>query len=72
MLLLGLRVRFWRILGEAIERHKTAMLLVSAKCGHDVLRMLVNTPGVHGGGGMPHRIMVVSGPASLSRITGAG
>ena len=43
------------------------------QCGDDVLRMLVTGgPPVRGGGGMPQRIIVISVPASVLRITGAG
>ena len=43
------------------------------QCGDDVLRMLVTgAPGVRGGGGIPHRIITISRPPSLLRITGAG
>jgi len=43
------------------------------QCGDDVLRMLVTGgPPVRGGGGMPQRIVTISVPASVLRITGAG
>jgi hypothetical protein len=43
------------------------------QCGEDVLRMLVTGgPPVRGGDGIPHRIMVISVPASVLRTTGAG
>ena len=43
------------------------------QCGEEVLRMFVTGgPPVRGGGGMPHRINVISVPASVLRITGAG
>jgi hypothetical protein len=41
--------------------------------GDEVLRMFVTGgPPVRGGGGMPHRIIVISVPPSVLRITGAG
>src|SRR3974390_2325854 len=43
------------------------------QCGEVVLRMLVTGgPPVRGGGGMPQRMVTISVPASLLRITGAG
>jgi hypothetical protein len=43
------------------------------QCGDDVLRTLVTGgPPVRGGGGTPHRIRVISVPASVLRTTGAG
>src|ERR1700746_555146 len=43
------------------------------QCGEDVLRMLVTGgPPVRGGGGMPQRIVTISVPVSVLRITGAG
>ena len=43
------------------------------KCGDDVLRMFVTGgPPVRGGGGMPHRMVTISVPASVLRTTGAG
>src|SRR5215831_7872024 len=43
------------------------------QCGDDVFRMLVTGgPPVRGGGGMPQRIVVISRPLSVLRITGAG
>src|SRR3954452_25627175 len=43
------------------------------QCGDEVLRILVTGgPAVRGGGGMPHRIRVISVPVSVLRITGAG
>jgi hypothetical protein len=43
------------------------------RCGEDVLRMLVTGgPPIFGGGGMPHRIMTISVPLLVLRITGAG
>src|SRR6516225_9446823 len=43
------------------------------QCGEDVLRMLVTGgPGLLGGGGIPHRIVTNSVPASVLRTTGAG
>jgi hypothetical protein len=43
------------------------------QCGEDVFRMLVTGgPPVRGGGGMPQRIVAISVPASVLRITGAG
>ena len=48
------------------------MKLREAECGDDVLRILVTgSPPVRGGGGMPQRIVTISVPASVLRITGA-
>src|SRR4029077_3155675 len=41
------------------------------QCGEDVVRMLVARPGL-GGGGMPQRIVTISVPVSVLRITGPG
>ena len=47
------------------------MKLREAECGDDVLRILVTgSPPVRGGGGMPQRIVTISVPASVLRITG--
>ena len=58
------------------------MKLGEAECGDDMLRMLVSDdilrmlvtggPPVRGGGGMPQRIVTISVPASVLRITEAG
>ena len=43
------------------------------QCGDDVLRMLVTGgPRVRGGGGMPQRIVTISVPDWVLRMTGAG
>jgi hypothetical protein len=43
------------------------------QCGDEVLRMFVTGgPPVRGGGGTPRRINVISVPACVLRITGAG
>ena len=50
------------------------MSITAANCpspADDVLRMLVTGgPPVRGGGGMPHRMVTISVPASVLRITG--
>src|SRR6185369_12922081 len=53
-------------------RHRFSGLSQPRQCGDEVLRMLVTGgPPVRGGGGMPHRIIVMSSPPEL-RTTGAG
>ena len=43
------------------------------QCSDDVLRIFVTGgPPVRGGGGMPHRIIAISRPPSVLRITAAG
>ena len=54
-------------------RHRFSGFSQARQCGDDVLRMLVTGgPPVRGGGGMPQRISVISVPASVLWITGAG
>jgi hypothetical protein len=54
-------------------RQRFSGLSQPRQCGDDVLRMLVTGgPPVRGGGGMPQRIRVISVPAPVLRITGAG
>src|SRR5262245_1228713 len=54
-------------------KHRLSGLSHMRQCGDDVLRMLVTGgPPVRGGGGMPHRIVTISLPVSVLRITGAG
>ena len=54
-------------------RQRFSGLSQPRQCGDDVLRMLVTGgPPVRGGGGMPQRIMVISRPPAVLRITGAG
>src|SRR5215468_11179519 len=53
-------------------RQRLSGLSQARQFGDDVLRMFVTGgPPVRGGGGMPHRINVISRPASALRITGA-
>ena len=48
------------------------MKLGEAECGEDVLRTLVTGAlPIRGGDGMPQRIVTISVPASVLRITGA-
>src|ERR1700722_8599004 len=43
------------------------------QCGEEVFRILVTgAPPVRSGGGMPHRIIVISVPSGTLRMTGAG
>jgi hypothetical protein len=54
-------------------RHRFSGLSHMRQCGQDVLRVLVTgSPPVRGGGGMPQRIVTISVPASVLRMTGAG
>src|SRR5262252_1404863 len=54
-------------------RHRFSGLSHIRQCGDEVLRMFVTGgPPMRGGGGMPHRIIVISVPPSVLRITGAG
>jgi hypothetical protein len=54
-------------------RQRVSGLSQPRQCGDDVLRMLVTgSPPVGGGGGLPQRIVTISVPASVLRITGAG
>jgi hypothetical protein len=58
---------------EAVAFENHTGLSHIRQCGDDVLRMLVTGgPPVRGGGGMPQRIVTISVPASVLRITGAG
>src|SRR6478609_9427928 len=53
-------------------RQRCSGLSQVRQCGDDVLRMFVTGgPPDRGGGGMPQRIITISRPPSLSRITGA-
>jgi hypothetical protein len=53
--------------------HRFSGLNQMRQCGKDVLRMLVTGgPSVRGGGGMPQRIIAISSPPSVLRMTGAG
>ena len=61
--------------GEAVGRHQAAVLWFEShirQCGDDVLRMLVTGGPPVRGGGMPQRIIVISRPSFVLRITGAG
>jgi hypothetical protein len=43
------------------------------QCGEEVLRMFVTgAPPMRGGGGMPQRMVAISRPVSVLRMTGAG
>jgi hypothetical protein len=54
-------------------RHRFSGLSHTRQCGDDVLRILVTGgPPIFGGGGMPQRIVTISRPPSVLRITGAG
>src|SRR5512138_2028456 len=54
-------------------KHRLSGFSQPRQCGDDVLRMLVTGgPPVRKGGGMPQRIIAISVPLSLLRITGAG
>src|SRR6516162_8943162 len=54
-------------------RHLFSGLSHIRQCGDEVLRMFVTGgPPVRSGGGMPHRIIVISVLSSALRITGAG
>ena len=58
-ILLGLWVRLWCLLREAVERDQAPVSGFShtRQCGDEVLRMFVTGGhGDFGGGGMPHRI----------------
>ena len=72
---LGLRVRLRRIFGEAVGPDQATVFRLEphAQCREDELRILVTGgPPVRGGGGMPQRIVTISVPVSVLRMTGAG
>jgi hypothetical protein len=74
-ILLGLRVRLRRALGETVHRDQTPVLGLSQarQCGEEVFLMLVTgAPPIFGGGGMPQRIIVGSRSVPRLRKTGAG
>jgi hypothetical protein len=62
ILLLRLRVRLRRVLGEAVRRNKASVLRSHMRqCGEVVVRIFVTGGhGDFGGGGMPQRIRVIS------------
>src|SRR6185437_12038616 len=54
-------------------RQRFSTLIHVRQCGEDVFRMFVTgAQGDFGGGGIPQRIISISRPPSVLRITGAG
>jgi hypothetical protein len=54
-------------------RHRFSGLSQPHQCGEGVFRMLVTSgPPNFGGGGIPHRIIIISRKPSSKRTTGAG
>jgi hypothetical protein len=54
-------------------KHRLSGLSQIRQCGEVVLRMFVTgRPGLLDGGGMPQRIVTISVPVSVLRMTGAG